>query len=242
MTPQSPQSTASEGEIVESDFEKATTSLHTINGTNVNPPSRHRVSVSRSPSPIASLKSYRSRTRSRSPYREPRGAKRPLEDDHYNDQPREDNRRFKVRYENRYEDRSHDDRRRSHKRYDSGRSRGPDGRTGYGDRYGRPREKGHRIRSRSPSHAKPSRLDQGWKGGSGRDPRQNGRGRQDRGQRGYEKGHVRLSRDQSVSDRGQSPVATASFKQNAETRHDQKHHTEQAESSDVRSTAKYVHR
>lgn len=43
-----------------------------------------------------------------------------------------------------------------------------------------------------------------------------------------------------MSDRGQSPVAAASFKQNAETRHNQKHDTEQPESSNVRSTAKYV--
>ncbi|KAL8776797.1 MAG: hypothetical protein Q9194_002930 [Teloschistes cf. exilis] len=239
MTPPSPQSTASEGEIVESDSEKATTSLHTVNGTNVNPPSRHRVSVSRSPSPVNSPKSYRSRTRSRSPYREPRGAKRPREDDHYNEQPREDNRRFKVRYESRYGDRPHDDRRRSNKQHDSGRSRGLDGRPSYGDRYGRTKENGHRTRSRSPPHVKSSRLDSGWKG-SGRDARRNGRGRQDQGQRGYEKGHIRFSRDQSVSDRGQSPVAAASFKQNAETRHDQKRGTEQSESSNVRSTAKYV--
>ncbi|KAL8626797.1 hypothetical protein Q9189_007503 [Teloschistes chrysophthalmus] len=237
MTPPSPQSTASEGEIVESDSEKATTSLHNVNGTNVNPQARHRASVSRSPSPVNSPKSYRSRTRSRSPYREPRGAKRPREDDHYNDQPREDNRRFKVRYESRYGDRSHDDRQRSYKQHDNGRSRGLDGRHGQGDRYSRRKENGQRIRSRSPPYAKSSRVDSGWKGGSGRDPRQNGRGRQDHGQRGYEKGHSRLSRDQSVSDRGQSPVAAASFKQNAETRHNQKHDTEQPESSNVRSTA-----
>lgn len=237
MTSRSTSSTPSEGEIVETDSEKATTSLRTVNDNNVNPQSRHQVSISRSPSPVASPKTHRSRTRSRSPYREPRGAKRPRDDDHYNDRPREDTRRFKVRYE----DRPHGDRRRSQNPYDADLSRRPEPKLSYDDRYGRPRDNGHKTRSRSPPYSKSARLNHGRNGGKDRNVRQNGHSWQDQGRRGYEKGRSRFSRDQSVSDRGHSPVATASLKQTAETRHNQKHNIVQDESTGADSAAKYVH-
>ncbi|KAI4105298.1 MAG: hypothetical protein LQ345_007235 [Seirophora villosa] len=229
MTSKSPSSSPSEGEIVESHSEKATTSLHTIKDNNVNPQSRHRVSVSRSPSPIRSPAhsppSHRSRTRSRSPYRDPRGAKRSRDDDHYIERPRGDARRFKIRYE----DRPYNDRRTSHKPYDLDRANGPDARLSYDDRLDGSRNKRHKTRSRSPysrstksTHARGGEKDWG--------SRNHGHGRQDQGRRGYEESRRRLSPPQSVSDRGHSPVATASSRQRAETRRDQKHNSEKAES------------
>ncbi|KAL9023894.1 MAG: hypothetical protein Q9196_006897 [Gyalolechia fulgens] len=236
MASQSSPSTPSEGEIIESESEKATTSLHTVKDNNVNRQSRHRVSVSRSPSPIRSPilspQSYRSRTKSRSPYREPRAAKRPRDDDHYHDRPREDNRRFKIRFE----DRSSVERRRSHKPYDLDRSNGPDPRLGYQDRYNRSSNKRHRTRSRSPysRSAKPSHS---RGAGKDRDGRRNGQSFQDQGRRGYEESHKGVAREQSVSDRGHSPVATASSRPKAETRHDQKYRDNKAETTDDRSAA-----
>lgn len=239
MASQSLPSTPSEGEIVESGSEKATTSLHTVTDNNVNPQSRHRASVSRSPSlirsPVQSPKSFRSRTRSRSPYREPRGEKRPRGDDHYNDRPREDTRRFKVRYE----DRPGNDRRNTYKAYDLDRSNGSDSRLSYDDRYEHTGSKRHRIRSRSPysKSAKPSR---GQGGGKERNGGRYGRGLQDQGRRGHEESHKGLSHAQSVSDRGYSPVATAFSRQTAETRHDQKHANNKPESSEDQFAAEYV--
>ncbi|KAL9009087.1 MAG: hypothetical protein Q9173_005851 [Seirophora scorigena] len=183
MASESPSSSPSEGEIVESHSEKATTSLHNIKDNNVNPQSRHRVSVSRSPSPIRSPAhsppAHGSRTRSRSPYRDPRGAKRSRDDDHYNERPRADARRFKVRYE----DRPYNDRRTSHKPYDLDRANGPDARLSYDDRLDGSRNKRHKTRSRSPysrstksTHARGGEKDWG--------SRNYGHGQQDQGRRG----------------------------------------------------------
>ncbi|KAL8654388.1 MAG: hypothetical protein Q9226_003454 [Calogaya cf. arnoldii] len=204
MTSRSMSSTPSEGEIVETDSDKATTSLQTIKDNTVNPKSRLRVSVSPSPSPFRSPKSHRSRTRSRSPYREPRGSKRSREDDHYDDRPREDTRRFKIRYE----DRSYADRRKPHGPSDLDRSRGFDPKLSYDDRYARNPDKKHRVRSRSPysGSLKPNHVRYG---GTGRDFRQNGHGRQDHDRRRHDKeGRSRRSREQ----------------QKAETKTEQKHH------------------
>ncbi|KAL8779209.1 MAG: hypothetical protein Q9213_007055 [Squamulea squamosa] len=235
MTSRSSSSTPSEGEIVESDSDKATTSLHTINDNKVNPKSRHEVSVSRSPSPIRSPTSHLSRSRSRSPYRESRGSKRPPEDDHYNDRPREDTRRFKIRYE----DRSYRDRKKLNTLSDLDRSRGPDPRLSYDDRYARIADKQHRVRSRSPHYSKSSKQSQGRYGGSSRDFRRGGHGWQDNDRYGYEKeGRSRLSRAQSVSDRGQSPVATAFSKRKAEIKPEQKHHSERPHPTEGRSIAR----
>ena len=93
-------STPSEGEIVESDSDKATTSP-LENGTSVDRQSRKRISVSRSPSPIRTPGRFLTRSRSRSPYREPRGVKRLHEANHYVDRDRDDPRRFRVHYEER---------------------------------------------------------------------------------------------------------------------------------------------
>ncbi|KAL8992406.1 MAG: hypothetical protein Q9188_007593 [Gyalolechia gomerana] len=239
MASQSSPSDPSEGEIIESESEKATTSLHTVKDNNVNPQSRHRVSVSRSPSPIRSPiqspRSYRSRTRSRSPYRDPQGAKRPRDDEHYNDRPREDTRRFKIRFE----DRSSVDRRRSHKVYDLDRSNGPDPRPSYNNRYDRSSNKRHRTRSRSP-YSRSAKPSHGRGGGKDRDSRRNGQGYHDQDRKGYEESRKRLSREQSVSDRGHSPVATASSRQKAEIRHDQKYNHDKAETTEDRSAAESV--
>lgn len=238
MTSRSTSSTPSEGEIVETDLDKATTSLHTVKDNHVNPKSRLRVSVSRSPSPFRSPKSYRSRTRSRSPYREPRGSKRSREDDHYNDRPREDTRHFKVRYE----DRPYADRRKPHDLSDLDRSRGPDPKLSYDDRYARNSDKKHRVRSRSP-YSKSLKPNHARHGGTGRDFRPDRHGWQDHDRRRHDtEGRSRLSREQSVSDRGHSPVATALSKQKAEIKPEQKQYSERPDSTRDRFTAKYVRR
>ncbi|KAL8805800.1 MAG: hypothetical protein Q9182_001712 [Xanthomendoza sp. 2 TL-2023] len=236
MNSPSPSSTPSEGEIVETDSEKATTSLHTVHDNNVNPHFRRRVSVSRSPSPIASPISHRSRTRSRSPYREPRGAKRPRQDDHYNDRPREDPRRFKVRYE----DRPYGDRRKHYAPADSDRLRGSDPKLSYDDRHARTSNKNYRARSRSPPYSKSAKPSHGRPGRINRDFRRNGHGWQDHDRRGYEKAPSRLSREQSVSDRGHSPVATVSSKHKAEINHEQKYTSGRLTANEDQFTAKYV--
>lgn len=204
-------STPSEGEIVESDTEKATTRSINLPSTSVDRQSRKPASVSRSPSPIQSPRFHRSRTHSRSPYREPRGAKRSHEHSEYPDRRRDDPRQFKVRYEDRhlegrhrprnpYEDLERLDRPGPQLRYDD---HGPSG---------RPRDKKRRTRSRSPRpfasvpdqshHSKTERRGQpenrSWDG-----PK-------------YHEGRSRLSHKQSVSDRGHSPVAAANHKQEAE--------------------------
>ena len=76
--------TPSEGEIVETD-EKATKSLPSAQDQPVDRPSRQRVSPpsSRSPSPYRAPRPRDDRSRSRSPYRENRGSKRPRHEDHY---------------------------------------------------------------------------------------------------------------------------------------------------------------
>ncbi|KAL8767510.1 MAG: hypothetical protein Q9209_006017 [Squamulea sp. 1 TL-2023] len=235
MTSRSSSSTPSEGEIVESDSDKATTSLHTVNDNNVNPKSRHRVSVSRSPSPIHSPASHLSRSRSRSPFREPRGSKRPPENDHYNERPREDTRHFKIRYE----DRSYGDRRKPHALSDLDRSRGTDPKLSYDDRYARIADKKHKVRSRSPRYPKSLKPSHGRYEGTSRDFRHGGHGRQDNDRYGYQKeGRSRLSQEQSVSDRGQSPVATAFSKRKAEIKPEQKHRSERPHPTEGQSTAK----
>lgn len=204
-------STPSEGEIVESDTEKATTRSINLPSTNVDRPSRKPASVSRSPSPIQSPRFHRSRTHSRSPYREPRGAKRSHEHSEYPDRRRDDPRQFKVRYE----DRHFEDRHRQRNAYeDLDRLDRPGPKLRYDDHgaSGRPRDKKRRTRSRSPRafasvpdqsrHSKTERR--------GRPENRSWDGRE------YQEGRSRLSHKQSVSDRGLSPVAAANHKQEAE--------------------------
>lgn len=216
MTPPSP-STPSEGEIVESDSEKATTSLFSLNGTNVDRKSRIRVSVSRSPSPYRSPRRHQSRTPSRSPYREPRGAKRLREDDHYSDRVRSDFRRFKVKHEDRSTGRKasrnpHDD---------LDRSREPSIRHEGRGTHGRMREMTLRTWNRSPVRSRPGGPEQGRPRNSDRDSQAGSYGRDTRAGKGYDESTSRLSREHSVSDRGQTPIATAPAGRDAENRSNQ---------------------
>ena len=199
----------SEGEIVESDSEKATTAIVSKKGNSIDRSFRARSSVSRSPSPIGSPGYHKSRSDSRSPYREARGAKRLIDDDHY-DHSRNDPRRFKVRYE----DHPHGARPIAHRSYhDSDR----------GYRYEeqaaseRLRDKRPSMRTRSPIHSRfrPEGAHEHHVGGK-RDRHQ-----REKGDRRYKESQSRLSREQSVSDRGHSPVAAAQLKREAEIRPNQ---------------------
>src|SRR5437763_2832631 len=87
-------SSHSEGEIISSDSDKAK-SLHSRDGTSINRHTRPYASAPRSPA----IGSRRSRSRSRSPYRAPRGEKRRRDDGHVIERGRADPRRFGVRYE-----------------------------------------------------------------------------------------------------------------------------------------------
>ena len=205
----------SEGEIVESDLEKATTAIVSKKGNSVDRSFRTSLSVSRSPSPIRSPRQHRCRSDSRSPYREARGAKRLVDDDHY-DRLRNDPRRFKVRYE----DHPHGSRSNAHGSYhDSNRAHGPN--RGYRykeqDANGRLGEKWPSMQTRSPMHGR-SRQERVREHHAveNRD-----RHRREHGDRRYRESQSRLSREQSVSDRGHSPVAAAQLKREAETRPNQ---------------------
>ena len=203
----------SEGEIVESDSEKATTAIVSKKGNSVDRSFRTRLSVSRSPSPIRSPERHKSRADSRSPYREAWGAKRLVDDDHY-DHSRNDPRRFKIRYE----DHPQGSRSKVNKPYcDMDLSDGLDRGFRYyeeSDASGRLPDRRPTIRSWSPMHGR-SRPEgvRGHHAGEKRD-----RHRREQGDRGYRESRSRLSREQSVSDRGQSPVAAAQLKREAETR------------------------
>lgn len=235
MTPPSP-STPSEGEIVESDSEKATTSLCSLNGTNVDRKSRIRVSVSRSPSPYRSPRRHQSRTPSRSPYREPRGAKRLREDDHYGDRVRGDYRRFKVKYEDRSTSRKA-----SRNLYDDiDRSREPSIRHESRWTQGRMREMTLRTWNRSPVRSRPGGPEQGRSRNSDRDSQASSYGRDTRIGKGYDESTSRLSREHSVSDRGQTPVATAPARRDAENRSNQTQHYVNSEQEVKQPAAEYV--
>ncbi|KAL9100725.1 MAG: hypothetical protein Q9163_003932 [Psora crenata] len=218
----------SEGEIVESGSEKATTSINSYTGTGVDPQFRHRVSGSRSPSPFTSPGLYRSRAYSpdgsRSPYRESRGSKRPHNDDHYN-RSRHDSRRYKVRFE--------DPRPRD----------GPSGRPPYRDLD--LTEDGDRMLRYAENQAATGRSGNNTKNihRTGRSP-SNQRGQtkpfgqhHPRGEKGVgrswrEQSEQRsigskhkLLHKQSVSDRGYSPVAAAQPKHKTETDNVQTDHS-----------------
>ena len=205
----------SEGEIVESDSEKATTANVSKRDNSVDGSFRTRVSVSRSPSPFRSPVRHEARTTSRSPYREVWGTKRLVDDDHY-DRSRNDPRRFHIRYE----DRPQSTRFKAHKPYhDSKRTdvhkRGfrHEGQ----EKTRRLPDKQPTVRSRSPMHGR-NRREGAYKYhvGGERDRHQ-----RDQSERACGGSHSRLSREQSVSDRGHSPVAAAQVKREAETRTNQ---------------------
>ena len=224
----------SEGEIVESDLEKATTTFVSKKGNSVDRSFRTRVSVSRSPSPLRSPRRHKSRTDSRSPYREVRGAKRSVDDDHY-DRSRNDPRRFKVRYE----DHPQGSRSNTHGPYhDSNGFNGPDRGIRYEeqDADGRLRDKRPIVRSRSPMQGRSRREEtRGHHTGENWD-----RHRREQVDRGYRESQRRLSREQSVSDRGHSPVAAAKLKRDAETRTNQIQRIDTSAGERSDSEAEYV--
>ena len=220
MTSRSP-STPSEGEIVESDSEKATTSLPSVNGISVDRHSREeRPSVSRSPSPVPSPRRRKSRTRSRSPYREPRGTKRTHLDSLAQNRSRNDPRRFKVHYE----EQLHDGKRRLHTSYtDLDRGEGFDSSLRYDDRgsSGRPHAKRPRTRSRSPPRPPARVISQGQRGRTEKNSRSYGYGERPRGDHGHGGSNSRQSEEQSVRDRGLLSIAAASSIREAETQDNQ---------------------
>ena len=215
-------STPSEGEILESDSEKATTSLPSVNGTSVDRQSRKRVSVSRSSSSTHSPIRYKSRSRSRSPYREYRGTKRSRDENYNLREERTDPRRFKVHYEERLKE---DQSRNRNRHYGTGHREGQDPALRYSDKEkGYSREKRPRTRSRSPnriSNRKSHIVRSEYQRVDSRADSYSGR---DRGDHGYKGSKERLSREQSVSDRGHPSVATASIKREAELRNNQTQH------------------
>lgn len=223
MTIRSP-STPSEGEIVESDSEKATTSLRMINDANVDSQSRLCASVSPSLSPDRSPRRGPSRTPSRSPYRKLR-AKRLRERDDDNDddfdRSRSDSRRFKVRYV----DHSMSVHKTSRNRYDDlDRSLESDSYLRYEDRtnYGRMGATRMRTQSRSPFHQNPSKPNRDERMNNERNIKHYGSEGYDRDSKGYTESRSRLSRPESVSDRGHSSVAAAPLRRDTENRTNQK--------------------
>lgn len=156
-------------------------------------------------------------------------------DDHY-DRSRNDPRRFKVRYEDqpvggrsRGRDHYHDANR-------SGRSLG----NAYRDANGRPRDARQRTRSRSPGQIRTPQSDHDRhtaKARGGRVHREtwhessNGVSNESRG---------KLSKEQSVSDRGHSSVAAAQLKHDAESKNNQTHRADDPLEKSEPSRAKYV--
>ncbi len=239
MAPTSP-STPSEGEIVESDTEKATTSLRSLNGTNVDRKSRIRVSVSRSPSPYRSPRRHQSRTPSRSPYREVRGVKRPRDDDHYVERVRNDSRRSKYRYG----DRPQGGRKHPRHTYDElDRAREPGVNTRYEDprTHARIRDNPSRTWNRSPIRSRPGVHSQGQSGQGDKHGHANMYGWEVRGCKLYEESTSRLSAEQSVSDRSHTPVATAATRREAEHRLNQTQRQVSSKHDMGEYTAEYVH-
>jgi serine/threonine-protein kinase PRP4 len=191
---------------------KATKTLPQFDGTSVDRPDRPRSISSASKSPEHSYRSRdrRSNERSRSPY-SARGSKRSREDD-YPDRSR-DTRSFKVHYEDAPRDRRP---RVSYSDIDQGTAPVYDDR----DRYP---QKRHRTRSRSPYRSNRNDDRNGDRNGRGGQSRRGGdryNGYGDGGRpKSYSRGDVRSrdTKDQSVSNRGQSPMPA----ENA--RHEAKH-------------------
>ncbi|KAG8525903.1 uncharacterized protein KY384_000665 [Bacidia gigantensis] len=211
----------SEGEILESGSEKANTSTNGSRETGVDRPSRTRVTISRSPSPYRALGQHRSRglsrDRSRSPFRESRGAKRRHEADHY-DRQHKDPRRFKVRYED-SKQRGSDLRQSSHrettyqdsgyKKYDQADYRNTLSRS----RDNRGLQNGYSERS-STLHKGPKK-EHGYL--HDKDVRSGNHSRRGQDERDHREGRVRVTNEQSVSDQVFGPIATAQQYHHAKT-------------------------
>ncbi|KAI9714088.1 MAG: hypothetical protein M1812_006535 [Candelaria pacifica] len=208
-------SSESEGEIIESNSEKATKSLPSVNGISVdrNSRSRHRVSIS--PEEL----DYDLREKSRSPYRHkpPHGEKRRRDDESYLEHGRSDPRRFKVHYE----DRSSVDSRRPRVSYadlDRGETLDPSSR--YDDRETRNRYKRPRTPSRSPPRPSRQTNPDGRYGHDRSQDGRDGRGQKSiggRGHGGYGGNSGMHMREQSVSERGKVPVPTENSRREAES-------------------------
>ncbi|KAI9792113.1 MAG: U4/U6 small nuclear ribonucleoprotein prp4 [Piccolia ochrophora] len=177
-----------EGEIIESDSEKATTSLHSARGTTVDRHSRNHSPASKSIG--EPLPSIAPRDPS-SPKDYPRGEKRSRDNDAHRDSSRADPRRFRVHYEGRsYENR---DRRRFPYRDLDGEEASGEG-LRYDDRGGRRgyADKRARTRSRSPPQYSRSRENGGRYGTRHRDEERDTYSRNRRDQpttEEYGKGH-----------------------------------------------------
>lgn len=196
---------------------KATKTLPQLDGTSVDPPNRIRsiASASRSPENTYRSEDRRSIERSRSPY-SARGSKRGREDDTYPSRSR-DPRRFKVHYEDDPQDSRHRSRI-SYDDIDQGPSSAVESRYDDRDRY--PQNKRHRTRSRSPyrpirgrdrdKYAGPPRRDGGSRyNGYADDSRLSSHGRGDVRNRDL--------KDQSVSNRGQSPLPAENARREAKS-------------------------
>ncbi len=227
-------SSHSEGEVLSSDSENAKP-LHSRNGTNVDRRTRPYASAPRSPA----VRSARSRSRSRSPYRAPRGEKR-RRDNRSSERGRDDPRRFDVKHEDdgyhdrhrrqgTYEDLDPGHTKRSYLHYDDEVDRRHHSK--------RPRICS-RSRSRSPyQHSHKTEIARSLNT-HGKDTYGDGRSRQDRHDRGPEisrKPHT----EQSVSARSTNPSVARISKINAETG---THQTSQdsANSASRELTDKYV--
>lgn len=228
-------SSHSEGEVLSSDSEKAK-SLHSRNGTSVDRPTRPYISAAPSPA-VGSAPSH---SRSRSPYRAPRGEKRRRDEERPSKRGRLDPRQFDVRYEDgdhhehhrrqgSYEDLDPGHTRRSYLHYDD---------NGDHRRHSkRPRTRS-RSRSRSPFHHSRNPDPARFPNRHEKDTYES-RNRQDRHARGAEisrKPHV----EQSVSARSTNPSVAHTSKTNAETG---THQTSQknANAAGRALTEKYVH-
>ncbi|KAK3076131.1 hypothetical protein LTS18_013840, partial [Coniosporium uncinatum] len=134
----------SEGEIRETDRDKANMKPPTTNSSSVNRAFRSRASATNSPEPFSGPDTLRrSRERSRSPFRHdsaPRGAKRNRDEAHFRD-PRE----YKVR--------PHNDYRRHHKSYADLEQPVASSRYDRRNSHDRPHGRDSRDRSRSPYRA-----------------------------------------------------------------------------------------
>src|SRR5436190_11287456 len=144
-------STPSEGEIVESSSDtKATTSQTSVNDNSIDRNTRTNISAPRSPA-SGVRPSRRERSRSRSPYGEPRGEKRRRDEEC--EAPRGSraipSRRLGSRYDDRFYDRGNS-RRHQRSYYDHDRDDGYERNLRYSDDYDRRLDKRPRTRSRSP--------------------------------------------------------------------------------------------
>ena len=204
----SPSTSPSEGEIVESDSEKATKSLPSAKDTFVDRTSRKRSPASRSPSPYRVPRRYDSESRSRSPYRADRKGKRTREDDHYLTQ----HERKSLQNSKSFRSDRRDDRRaggrRSYKDVD--RDQGSSADLRYEDQASfSSREKRPRTVSRSPPRFNDKRQ-------APRRTEENGAPHQT--QRGDGTRNYKI---QSVGDRLADPPGGSSLKSNAESRKSQ---------------------